>query len=90
MLAVLLLAISLVSCGGGSVALDTKLVDEDEGNAVKYFSRILKMDETARQNFVAAFRGYNVYKEGFNDAEVDPTKAVAVRSHPFSECGRNT
>ena len=78
LLAVLLLAISLVSCGGGSVALDTKLIDEDEGNAVKYFSRILKMDETARQNFVAAFRGYNVYKEGFNDAEVDPTKAVAV------------
>ncbi|MBE6703401.1 MAG: YidC/Oxa1 family membrane protein insertase [Ruminococcaceae bacterium] len=80
LLAVLLLAISLVSCGGG-VTVDTTLTDDDT-NVVEYFSRILNLQadvaQTAKQEFIAAFRGYNVFAKDFVDADVDPTKAVAV------------
>ena len=73
LLAVLLLITTLVSCSGG---LDTRIKDGEKSE--EYFARILKLDATAREKFVAASRGYNMYLSWFKDAEVDPGMGVSV------------
>ena len=83
LLSLLLLVGTLTSCGS-SAKLDTvKKAGDGEGCQV-YFTRILTLAgaESAREAFVAAYRGYNVSAEGFDDAlvgtENDPKDPSAV------------
>ncbi len=67
LLALLLLAATLVSCGTSEVNTEWKPSDTD---AETYFSRILLMNEVAREQFIAASRGYDMTAEGFDDSTV--------------------
>ena len=69
-LAVLLLAVTLVACGGSTTEADYKWTSADT-DAETYFSRILPYNEDAREKFVAASRGYNMSAEGFDDSQVE-------------------
>lgn len=67
LLALLLLVATLVSCGSSKI--DTEWLPSDT-DAETYFSRILLMNEVAREQFVAASRGYDMTAEGFDDSTV--------------------
>jgi len=84
LLSLVLLVGTLASCGGGSAALDTVKKSGDGEGCQVYFNRILTLPgaEGAREAFVAAYYGYNVSVEGFDDTLVgtdkDPKDASAV------------
>ena len=82
LLATLLLAATLVSCGGsGEGALDTSRL-ENENDAVTYFSRILNINHSkakdAKAKFIAAFRGYDASSKSFDDTKVELGSAISV------------
>ena len=83
LLTLVLLVGTLVSCGGGSAALDTVKKSGDGEGCQVYFNRILTLPgaEAAREAFVAASRGYNVLPtEGtFDDSKVGTDKDAEVR-----------
>ena len=82
LLSLVLLVGTLSSCGS-STTLDTVKKAGDGAGCQVYFTRILTLEgaESAREAFVAAYRGYNVSIEGFNDAlvgtENDPKDPAA-------------
>ena len=82
LLTLVLLVGTLSSCGS-STNLDTVKKSSDGSGCQVYFTRILLLTgaESAREAFVAAYRGYNVSAEGFDDSKVgtaeDPKDAAA-------------
>ena len=84
-LAMLLLVVSLASCGGGGEgALDTaRQADEERAD---YFARLLNTEHSlskkVKEKFVAAFRGYNVDSPSFDDSKVELASAMSV--NPFA------
>ena len=83
-LVVVMLAVTLVACGGGDngTTIDATWKANDE-NGVISFSRVLAQcgdDHDAKEMFVAASRGYDMSAEDFDDdlsEELQPVTAVA-------------
>lgn len=70
------LALTLFSCGKQQTA-NTDYYKREEGvSAADYFAEVLKHNETAREKFTAAARGYNMSAEGF-DRNADPPEVTA-------------
>ncbi len=73
-LVVVMLAVTLVACGGGDngTTIDATWKANDE-NGVIYFSRVLAQcgdDHDAKEMFVAASRGYDMSAEDFDDDDL--------------------
>ena len=81
LLTLVLLVATLASCGSGSTKLDTVKKSGDGEGCQVYFTRILTLAgaESAREAFVAAYNGYNVSADGFDDAKVGTDKDAEVR-----------
>ena len=58
---------SLSGCKKEEEALNTAMIDDDEGSTVRYFARIIVLDTDAYERFVAASNGYDIEAEGFDD-----------------------
>ena len=68
--AVLMLCVSLVACGGGKSTTNYTWTSADT-DAVTYFARTLPQDTAAREKFIAASRGYNMSDPNFDDSKVE-------------------
>ena len=80
LLSLVLLLGTLTACGG-TTTLDTVKKSSDGEGCRVYFNRILTLSgaEDAREAFVAAYNGYNVSLEGFDDTLVGTDRDAEVR-----------
>ena len=72
-LAVVMLLCVLTACGGGAVVAtpDSVATPLDDTQNMSYLAQLLLTNDAAREKFVAASRGYNMFDSNFNDRDLN-------------------
>lgn len=71
----LTLTAGLTSCSSGGSTGGDYVIHTSDKSVDLYLSRTLPLDATAKMQFIAAFRGYDMTAEGFDDTAIEVGKS---------------